>query len=264
MPYCSRHCSDVELFQPFFLAVVFEAVLGQRGPWQETDRIVRDSLKQLNDYVGHRPVAVLETRQRGEPYDHERVRPVPLYFQGAGVGHGPYREIISKTLEVLQATDPAILADACFDPNLLDELGLDPRGYDFDHPADKRSNYCFGEWDPHHIDGRGNYRRFVVRQLVLDGLWGRVQDHAGPTRDEYLFEAAAVLACAILMAAGVSGAGPTTYDSSVNLGTLVPRIATYRDAFYTTLLDRMGTAHGNRLRAEIQLTRQPFVPPVRP
>ena len=49
-------------------------------------------------------------------------------------------------------------------------------------------------------------------------------------------EAAAVLACTILMAAGVSGSGPTTYDSSVNLGNLIPRIAKYREDFYAAIL----------------------------
>src|SRR5437660_4926487 len=43
------HLSDAELFQPFLLARVFEAVLAQRGPWNETDRIVQGALKQLND-----------------------------------------------------------------------------------------------------------------------------------------------------------------------------------------------------------------------
>ena len=252
------HQSDVELFQPFFLARVFEAVLAQRGPWEETDRIVHGALKHLNDYVGHRPVAVLETRQRGEPYEHERVRPIPLYLRDAGTALGRYQLLITKTLEILQATEPSILADACFDPDLLDELALDPRGYDFDHPADKRPNYCFGEWDPHHIDNSGNYRRFIVRQITLDGLWQRVEGQTGPLRDEYLFEAAAVLACTMLMAAGVSGTGPTTYDSSVNLGNLLPRIAKYREAFYASLLDVHKGPHGERLRQEIKVTRQPF------
>src|SRR5262249_17981292 len=72
------HQSDRDLFQPFFLVRVFEAVLVQGAPWNEEERIVRGALRQLNDFVGHRPIAILETRPRGEPYDHERVRPIPL------------------------------------------------------------------------------------------------------------------------------------------------------------------------------------------
>jgi hypothetical protein len=252
------HQPDAFLFQPYFLARAFEAVLLQRGPWDETERIVRGALKTLNDYVGYRPVAVLETRQRGEPYDHERVRPIPLFLRGAGVAWGRYQTLVTKALEILRATAPSTLAEACFDSELLDELGLDPRGYDFDHPVDKRPNYCFGEWDPHHIDGKGYYRRFVVRQVVLEGLWQRVEHQQGPQRDECLFEGAAVLACTILMASGVSGAGPTTYDSSVNLGNLIPRIAKYREAFYASLLDPLEGSHAERLRQEQKVTRQPF------
>ena len=69
------HLSEAELWQPFFLARGFEAILAQRGPWDEGDRVVAGALKQLNDYLGHRPIAVVENRRRGEPYEHERVRP---------------------------------------------------------------------------------------------------------------------------------------------------------------------------------------------
>jgi hypothetical protein len=252
------HQTDADLFQAFFLARVFETVLAQRGPWAETERIVAGALKQLNDYVGYRPVATLEGRQRGEPYEHERVRPIPLFLRGAGVAHGPFAPLLDKTLDILRATDPAILAEACFDPGVLDELALDPRRYDFDHPADKRPNYCFGEWDPHHIDNQGNYRRFVIRQIILEGLCQRVAAPAEASRDELLSEAAAVLACTILMAAGVSGSGPTAYDSSVNLGNLIPRIAKYRETFYAGMLRTIDGNHAERLRQEMALTRQPF------
>ena len=77
------HLSDADLYQPFFLVRVLEAVLGQGGPWNETERIVTGTLRQLNDYVGHRPIATLESRPRGEPYDHEKVRPIPLYLRDA-------------------------------------------------------------------------------------------------------------------------------------------------------------------------------------
>ena len=149
---------------------------------------------------------------------------------------------------------------------MLDELALDPRGYDFAHPVDKRPNYCFGEWDPHHIDNQGNYRRFVIRQIILEGLWQRVAApaeaapaEAAPARDELLFEAAAVLACTILMAAGVQRQRiPTTYDSTVNLGNLIPRIAKYREAFYAGVLGTIQRGHAERLREEMAVTRQPF------
>ena len=42
-----------------------------------------------------------------------------------------------------------------FFPDAMSELAFDPRAYDFDHPANKRPNYHFGEWDPHCIDNKG-------------------------------------------------------------------------------------------------------------
>jgi hypothetical protein len=283
------HQTETELFQPFFIARAFEAVLSQRGPWSEDERIIRGALRQLNDYVGHRPIAVLESRPRGEPYEHERFRPVPLFIKGAGSACGRYQPLVDKALEILNATDPGILQDACFDPELLDELALDLRGYDFGHPADKRPNCIFGEWDPHHIDNQGRYRRFVLRQVVLEGLLGRVEEGSGdrgqksrdrgegtgvgsqesqktasltpdpcPLTPDLLWEAAAVLAGTVLMAAGVSGAGPQTHDSSTTLSTLVPRIARYREAFYQDLLQSRAGSHGERLREEAATTRQPF------
>jgi hypothetical protein len=77
------HLTDAELFNSFFLVRVFEAVLRQ-GTSDASDAAVAAVVGRLNDFVGHRPVAILETRPRGEPYDHERTRPVPLWIQGAG------------------------------------------------------------------------------------------------------------------------------------------------------------------------------------
>lgn len=250
------HLSEEELYQPFFLVRDFEAVLAQGGPWDEDSRIIAGALGRLNDYVGHRPVAILETRPRGEPYDRERVRPIPLYIRGAGIAWGRYHDLVARALDILQQAPAGTRSEAHFDPELLDELALDPRAYDHSHPANRRPNYVFGEWDPHHIDNQGRYRRFVVRQATLDALLERSTEAAGNA--EMLQEAAAVLAGTILMAAGVSGSGPTAHDSSVTLATLMPQIARYRDSFYADLLEKIEGAHGERLRQEAKATRQPF------
>jgi len=171
------HQTDGVLFNSFFLARVFEAVLSQGPPWEEEERIIRGALAKLNDFVGYRPIAVLESRPQTDYYPHEKFRPVPLYFRGVGACHGPYTAVVEKAMEVLQQTDPAVLHRAGFDPNQLDELALDPRAYDHGHPANRRPNYLFGEWDPHLIDRQGRYRRFVVRQAVLDALVDSVAGH---------------------------------------------------------------------------------------
>ncbi len=251
------HHSDQTLFGPLFIGRVCEAVLRQGGPWTETDRIARGAIRQLNDYIGYRPVAVLQSRKI-EPYAHEWVRPVPLYVRGVGAAAGRHRAVVEATIQLLEQTDEDLLRAACIDPALLDELAFDPRAYDFDHPVNKRPNYHFGQWDPHLIDNQGRYRRFVVQQVTLDALMSRVEEPSDLPPDELLFEAAAVLAGTILMAAGISGSGPDTHDSSVTLSNLLPLIAGYRDAFYERLIARAEGEHAKRLKEEAAEKRQPF------
>ncbi len=251
------HLDDNELFNAFFLARVFEAVLSERARADAAPDVAA-VLHRLNDFIGYRPIAVLETRPQGEPYDRERSRPLPVFLRGAGVAAGRYHDLVGRALDILGATDPNVLAEAQFDLELLDELAVDLRAYDHGHPVNRRPNYVFGEWDPHHLDNQGRYRRYVARQITLDALLERVEQSATAERDERLTEAAAVFAGTILMAAGVSGSGPTAHDSTVTLGTLIPRIARYRDTFYEQLLTRIGGTHAARLRQEQATTRQPF------
>lgn len=252
------HLTDEEIFGPFFIARVLEGILSQRARGAEEGANVPTILARLNDFVGHRPLALLESRPQGEPYDHERHRPLPLYLRGAGVSFGRYQEIIEKAVEVLSATNASLLAEAALDMALLDEIALDLRAYDHGHPVNRRPNYVFGEWDPHHLDNQGRFRRLVIRKVSLDGLMERIEQPSPLPRPERLLEGASVLAGTMLMAAGVSGSSPTAHDSTVTLGTLVPRIARYRDLFYEQLLARLGGSHATRLRQEQQTTRQPF------
>ena len=251
------HQSDAILFNSFFVGRVCEATLRQGPPWDEAARIVAGAVSMLNDYIGHRPVAALES-QRIEPYSHEWVRPVPLYVRDAGVAEGQYKEVVEIALRLLAETSEEILREASFDLEQLDELALDPRAYDFDHPVNKRPNYHFGQWDPNLIDNRGYYRRYVAQQVTLDALMSRIETCADAPRDELVFEAAAVLAGTIIMSTGISGVGPGSHDSSVTLATLLPRIAAYRDVFYERLLGHIKGRHGQRLRRETEQRRQPF------
>ena len=79
------HLADEDLLRPFFIGRVAEAVLAEGPPWDETERVTAGAVARLNDFIGHRPVAVLHSSQKIEPYAYERVRPIPLYIAGAGV-----------------------------------------------------------------------------------------------------------------------------------------------------------------------------------
>lgn len=250
--------TDAELFQPFFVARAVEATLAQHGPWDEHPRIVAGALQQLNDFLGHRPVAVLENERIMQPYAKERVRPIPIYLRGVGVGVGRFEAMVTETLAILQVTNPDVLQELGMNYQLLDELALDPRPYDHGHPVNQRPGYLFGEWDPHHLDLQGRFRRFVMRPMILDALLDWVNTNGVVPAAQALTEASAALAGTILLASGISGCAPETHSSEVSLATLVPRVARCRDQFYSDLLTRLPGEHGARLRAEITTYRQPF------
>ena len=262
------HQSDELLLTALFLARCCEVSLSEFSSGKPAEQQIAGALAQLNDYVGYRPIAVLETRPQTDYYPHEKVAPIPLYYRGVGVAPGRYANLLRPALDLLAHTEPHLLREASFALEQLQELTLDPRAVDHFHPVSKRPSMLFGEWDPHQIDSQGYYFRFVLRQPTLDALvvwslggdspaslslWPRPEPHP-----ERLVEAAAVLAGTILMGAGMSGAGPTAYDSTVTLANLVGRIARYRDAFYQQLLDGLSGPHGQRLREEAKKRKQPF------
>jgi len=255
------HQPEADLWRPFFVGTVCEAILAQGPPWEESERIVAGALANVNDYVGYRPVATLASGDTTEPYAHEFVRPLPLYIRGAGVEVGRYEKIIQLTLDILRNTDEEILARAWFDPDRLDEIAVDPRAYDFDHPVNRRPNYHFGQWDPRHISNAGYYCRFVLQQITLDALLSRCHEERYPegmSQADRLSEAATVLAGIMLMASGTCGDGPGRHHSTVSLSTLLPHIAGYRDDFYAQLLAGAKSDYGERLREESQQYHQPF------
>ncbi|MBN1394913.1 MAG: hypothetical protein JW959_07815 [Pirellulales bacterium] len=252
------HQSEESLFQPFFVGRACEAVLQQGGPWQESERIVPAAIRRLNDYIGHRPVAALRTERKIQPYEHEWVRPIPLWIRGAEVAVGPYTELVETALAIIESTDEALLFDADFNLEQLDELAYDPRAYDFDHPVSKRPNYLFGQWDMNVLDGAGLSRRFVVQQVTLDALLERLAKRGRLPRMQIVFEEAAVLAGTMLMGSGVSGNRPDAHDSTVTLANLLPKIAVYRNDFYKMILANLKGSHADRLRKEAKHLRQPL------
>lgn len=262
------------LFNPFFMARLCELVLRRAAFRGEEEKAVavRAILSQVNDFLGYRPVPILEGAEKHEPNPHEWVAPVPLWLPHAGAAQGKYRELVCKTFEILKDTDPILLRDAWFDPDKLDELAIDPRAFDFDHPVNRRPNYYFGMWDPHLIDENGYYRRFIVHQVTLDAILDRVASGGKPrngvpdtgvTRssipwEQLLFEAASVLAGTILMGSGITGDHVQAHDSNVTLASLMPLIASYRDRFYDLLIQKVPEPMRPRLESEVRRLFQPF------
>jgi len=252
------HLSDNDFEEPLFIVRVFEAVLAQGAPWEEGERIVAAALDQLNDFLGYRPLAVLENERLSEPYPHERFRPLPLYIEHAGVGAGRYFDLIDGTLRFLADMPAELIKDSHFELSALGELALDVRAHDHTHPMNKRTNYMFGEWDPDAIDNRGRYRRFVIRKIVLDSLLDWMDARSDLPVEERLHDASAVLCGTVLMASSISGSGPGAHDSNVTLTGLLPIVARQRDAFYARLLESAQGKRAQRLQQEADLTRQPF------
>ena len=253
------HQSPEFLLNSFFISKMLQAILQAGEPWHEQDRIVDQVLAALNDFLGHRPVATLES-QKIEPYEHEWISPIPVFLREIGTASGPYQDLLNRAIGLLSETNPVILREAKFSIDRLEELAVDPRAFDFDHPINKRPNYHFGQWDEHRIDQSGFFNRFIVHQVTLDALLNRVEreQEAGGDHDELMLEAAAVQACTMLMASGISGSGPGTYDSNTTLAGLLPVIAGYRDQFYDELLQRLPEKHRRRLEVESQSRMQPF------
>lgn len=251
------HLQEKQIFQPFFVGKCFEIALTlSDDDLADLPKSADAVLTRLNDYVGYRPVATLE-QVRHSSFPHERFRPVPVYIRGAGVASGPAKSIIEKCIELLRQVPASILSDAYFDPNQLQELAIDIRAYDFDHPVNKRPNYHFGLWDPDQIDGQGNYTRFIIHQMILAALLKRVEE-SEYDREFAELEVAGTLAGTILMGSGVSGSRPDSHDSETTLSSLMPVIANYRDDYYDWLLDSIHGPHREHLEKELQVRRQPF------
>ncbi|MCH9652880.1 MAG: hypothetical protein K0U86_05495 [Planctomycetes bacterium] len=252
------HVPEKEFLQPYFLAVLFEALLEQGGPWEQNERIVSASIDKLNDFVGFRPVAVLENGRQMQVYPHEKFRPIPLYLRDCGVASGPYQRLIEQAINTLEATPSDLLYQAHFTLDKVDEIAIDLRAHDHLHPVNKRTNYMFGEWDPHVIDNQGYYRRFVIRKLILDSLLAWIDEHKEIPLQERLQDAAAVLSGTMLMASSISGSGPDTHSGDTSLTSLLPKVARQRDDYYNRLLSSATGKRAERLAKEAQQSQQPF------
>lgn len=255
------HFPKERLIEPFFIATLAEAVLAQQSTAQDVDSLVQNAILHVNDFIGYRPVALLENGRMVQPYPHEKSALIPLYFRETGTAVGKYQDLIQKTLSLLEKVPETVITATHFLRRNLDELAVDVRAYDYNHPVFKRTNYLFGEWDPHRIGLDGYYHRFVVRSIILDSLIDWIQYSCQLEKipyEEALFDASAALGGTILMASSISGSGPDTFDSTVSLSSLLPIVARQRDFFYEHLMSEVDGPRAERLYQQQQVTQQPF------
>ena len=218
------HQNEEFLFNSFFIARVLENVLKAGSPWDDAKRIKDLTLAELNNFLGHRPVATLES-QKIEPYEHEWIAPVPVYLQDVGTAQGRYRELIEIAIGIFKQTSPVILREACFSLERLDEIAIDPRAFDFDHPINKRPNHHFGQWDAHNIGEDGFFHRFIIHQVTLDSLLNRIERKWSQDDDQYnrqlMIEGGAVLAWHNADGFGYQRRGPRHLRFQHDLGNAV-------------------------------------------
>lgn len=250
-----EHHSPDQIFTQFFVARILESVLTSYSS-HDGQLDFAEVRSRFDDYIGYRPIAALES-QKIEAYDKEFTRPIPIYIAGVGSANGRYQPFVDYAIHMIQSAPREILLAAQFDFDSLDEIAIDPRAYDFEHPVNKRPNYHFGQWDPHKLDISGYYRRFVIQQVTLDALASRCEEDNFED-PEVVYEAGAVLAGTILMAASICGRSPDAFDSNTSIATLLPGIARMRDRFYQWLLSTIKGIHGDRLLQEAKEKRQPF------
>jgi hypothetical protein len=78
------HQADDDLFRPFFIARALQTVLQLHAEGAAGTELTRGAVARLNDFIGHRPIPVLNNERKLEPYEHEWVAPIPVYVEGAG------------------------------------------------------------------------------------------------------------------------------------------------------------------------------------
>ncbi|MBR0192573.1 MAG: hypothetical protein IJQ31_10985 [Thermoguttaceae bacterium] len=238
----------------------------EEAPAREITPEIQDAIdrtiNRYDDFIGYRPIPVLHSRQKMQPYRHEWLHAIPLYIKGVGVVHGEFTQLVTDALEFLKITDESLLNRAMFDMDHLEELCFDPRALDFNHPVNRRLNYHFGSWDPLHITNKGYYDRFILIESTIRSIFSRGQnvqnEENGIPKEELQKEAAAVLAGTLLMGGAVCGWGPSARTSNDTFEVLLPKIAKIRDDFYQQLLEKIPESHAKRLREEAEILHQPF------
>ena len=156
------HQSEESLFQPLFVGRVWKPCCSRAGPGTKptASSAERSPNSTITSATGPWPCSARS--RKSSPMPTNGCGRSPCSFAGRGGGVGRYHDLIARALTILEGVDSSLQFEAMFDPALLEELAVDPRAYDFDHPVNKRPNYLFGQWDLGKLDNAGRCRhRFV-------------------------------------------------------------------------------------------------------
>ena len=107
------HAENSSLFNSFFMARVCRLAIIESLASDKPDPL--KVVLHLNDFLGYRPIPVFQDGIKHDANEHEWIAPVPLYYRGAGIAFGEYREILEIAFSILRTTDSDILFDASFD-----------------------------------------------------------------------------------------------------------------------------------------------------
>ncbi len=250
------HVPPGRLWQPLMLGRMFESAL-RHSAIEDLAGRTKAVITELNDFVGYRPVAVLENNQHNKPYPHEYVRPIPIYTFGSGSAYGPYRDVVNEANRSLSIAGADLVHEAGFTFSDMEELAVDPRAYDFLHPVHQRPGHQFGEWDTNQVSTKGRYTRYVLRTEIIDAITRWAYESGWPIEDS-LFASGAALAGTIMLASGIGGTAPGSHQSTISLSTLVPKMAGLRDKFYRLLLGQQTGVRRELLEQDAKATGQPF------
>ena len=94
------------LHEPYLLARLLEATLQASDAGEGA--LAATALDLMNDFLGYRPVAVLENGRKSLPYGSESHAPLPVYLGGAGTASGRYHDLIVASLELLGVVRDAL------------------------------------------------------------------------------------------------------------------------------------------------------------
>jgi hypothetical protein len=82
------HQKNEFLFNSLFMARICRLTTA-RDVFGDDGSLVADVVRQANDFLGYRPIPVLEGEERHEPNEREWISLVPLYYEGVGAAFGP-------------------------------------------------------------------------------------------------------------------------------------------------------------------------------